>query len=138
MADMGLTPGDQQRYVQQQIPKLLEKSPLRHWRLGDPIEMAGRRILIGVVEYSVYDLRLLDALETILKDDSRPGNRVDVFNIMDDFDALEGYLPAMGKSWGPPLVGIWENGQLVERAWGAAGRRLLARYYPALENIRFA
>lgn len=126
-----LAPKDQASFVGAKLPEALVGSPISVWRRGDPIPVVDRRILIGIAPYSLPDLQLVDKLTEVLK--RRPGVRdsVQIFDVLScskmvDF---EGYVPGVGSVYQTPVLGIWENGILVERATGAKARQIISRRY---------
>jgi hypothetical protein len=84
--------------------------------------------LIGVVTWSAYDMKLLDAVSRVLQ---RPpsGLTVEVFNVADcsSPEAFDRYVPGTGRVFQTPVVGLWSDGQLVDKATGRTGRELVAR-----------
>ena len=92
------------------------------------------RFLIGVVIWSLYDLRLLDALDTALSNGNRT-ERVDVFDIdsCQTKEELSVFIPNIGKVLQPPIVGVWHNGLQIKQASGALGRDILVKAF-ALSN----
>jgi hypothetical protein len=118
----------QQRDAAEQLAGLLRGSRLHLWQPGDPVPSRGRRILLGVASYSLPDLALLDTLnEAHVQGSIWP--RLDVFNVLQcqSIQDFERYVPGIGKVFQTPVVGYWEEGLLKERAWGKAGRDLLAK-----------
>jgi hypothetical protein len=117
----------QQRDAKEQLAALLQESRFHPWQPGEPIINRGRRILLGVASYSVADLALLDTLNEALEQGSI-GPRLDVFNVLEcrSIHDFEKYVPGLGKPFQTPVVGYWEEGLLKEKAWGKAGRDLLA------------
>jgi hypothetical protein len=98
---------------------------LRIWRRRDATSARGRRILLGVVPWSLYDMEALDAVCYDFK-----GALFEIF-IVDECGSqadFEDFVPGVGPVWQTPVVGIWEDGRLVEKAWGFEGRQLLKQY----------
>ncbi len=97
------------------------------WSLGDPVPGAGRRLLLGVSVWAGYDLRLLDLVDAALAG-APPDVAVDVFDMAAacEPDWFEPYLPGIGDVCITPVVGLWEDGRLVERGAGYAARRIAA------------
>ena len=89
----------------------------------------GRRLIIGVAVWSVYDLRLLQLVNETVSGGAQPDLHVAVFNI----DALtlpndlQRLFPGIGEIYQPPVVGYWEAGQLKELGAGFAARQLIGR-----------
>lgn len=104
----------------------LTKSNLHLWNLGDPIVSEVTRILVGIVTWSVYELRLLDALNEALSGENRT-ERVDIFDL-DLFptqEKISAFVPNIGRIIHPPIVGIWQDGKQILQASGPAGRDIL-------------
>jgi len=90
----------------------------------------GQRVLIGAAFYSLYDLELLDAITARLRE--RPHEeRIEIFDVMScksqaDFEAC---LPGIGKVVKTPVVGIWIDGDLSEKASGNRAVEIVNRHY---------
>jgi hypothetical protein len=123
-----VTVGQQQRDAREELAALLRESRLHLWQLGDPVLNRGRRILLGVGSYSMADLALLDNLNEAHGQESI-WPRLDVFDVLEcrSIQDFEKYVPGIGKVYQTPVVGYWEEGLLKEKAWGKAGRDLLAK-----------
>jgi hypothetical protein len=110
--------------------------------------------VIGVATYSGPDMRLLDLVQqAVTRETARTmagarapteeapfgvlglGQRlpeplrVEVFSVLacqshEDFDL---YVPGIGQVFQTPVVGLWVNGTLSEKCWGAPARDLVAR-----------
>ncbi len=124
-----LSPSGEQAQAERQFLLLIAGSKLHLWRPGEAIDSQGRRLLIGVATYSLSDMRLLDVVDEALRRGREPTLRVDVFSIQecktqDDFDY---YIPGIGKVFQTPVVGIWHHGLVMEKAFGAAARSLVAQ-----------
>jgi hypothetical protein len=117
-----------QKGVDVLFPSAVSRSPFRLWSPGDPIPATGDRLLIGVATWSAHDLVLLDTVSQALQT-RPPGLAVDVFNVADcaSPQAFERYVPGIGNVFHTPVVGLWSNGRLVEKASGKAGRELVAQ-----------
>jgi hypothetical protein len=87
----------------------------------------GRRLIIGVAVWSVYDLRLLQLLNDAVAGGARPDLHVAVFNIDSSPTDLQRLFPGIGEVYQPPVVGYWEAGQLKESGFGFAARQLVGR-----------
>jgi hypothetical protein len=117
-----------QKNRDERFPSVVSTSPFRLWSPGNLIPARGKRLLIGVATWSAYDMKLLDAVSEALR--SVPaGVTVEVFNVADcssqgEFDR---YVPGSGKVFHTPVVGLWSDGKLVDKATGKAGRELVAR-----------
>lgn len=93
------------------------------WRPGDPWPPVGEEVIwIAVATWSLYDLKLLDLLETQLSRGSRK-ERIYLFNTagFPEFN-FEEHLPDIGKIFHTPVVGSWTGGILEERLSGALAR----------------
>jgi hypothetical protein len=91
-----------------------------------PVAPEGTRVLVGIATWSLYDLALLDQLQTTLTSGNQ--TTIDVFDVdnCQGSGDFEGYVPGIGRVLQPPVVGVWRDGQQIKSAWGAAGRKLLA------------
>jgi len=88
-------------------------------------------MLVGIAPYSLPDLELLDAIKEALKQKPSCEERVQVFDVltcasMKDFDER---IPGIGQVYQTPVVGIWEDGVLVQKASGAKARQLTLEQY---------
>jgi hypothetical protein len=122
-------PGEQQKHLSGRLVDALSDSRLNLWQIGDDIAQANRRVLIGVAPYSMYDLKLLDALNELPLDPN--SERVDVFDVLNNKTGqdFERYVPSIGKVYQTPVVGIWKNGHLEDKGSGYTGRELLIKLY---------
>jgi hypothetical protein len=122
------SPGLSQKDLDDRFPSVISASPFRLWSPGNPISARGKRLLIGVATWSAYDMKLLDAVSQALQ---RPpsGLTVEVFNVADcsSPEAFDRYVPGIGRVFHTPVVGLWSDGKLVDKATGRAGRELVAR-----------
>ena len=112
------------------LPALLRNSPFRLWAPGDPIPQRGVFILLGIATWSGYDTLLLDMLqEAIASRDDHPV--VAVFNagILPSLEAFEAYIPGLPPPSQMPVVGVWHDGILTERAVGRFACDLVARMF---------
>jgi hypothetical protein len=123
-----LSPGEQQRLVEQAFPNVVRGSPLRLWSQGAPRE-AKKRLVIGVATYAEADMRLLDLVADALARENRrnlkaPRGRqprrgvvgfvitpaasldVQVFSVLDcrSHDDFEKYIPGIGKVFQTPVT----------------------------------
>lgn len=114
--------------AREEFPRMVRRSNLHYWRLGDPILTEGTRFLIGLaVTFSLYDLRFADIVNEALSKPPNNAKRVDVFDILDcqTWDELNGYfgetpIPFLG--WGThPIVGIWQDGVFQRKLIGHEG-----------------
>jgi hypothetical protein len=126
-AGTATTPGEDQQRAARELPAAVAASKLHWWRPGAAVASSGMRLLIGVAPYSAYDLRFLDLVNQALQTSLPDAPRVDVFDTLDcqrveDFDA---YVPGIGPVLQTPVVGLWENGTLKQKAAGKLGRELV-------------
>ena len=122
-----LPPGEQQRLASELLPAAVASTRMSMWSPGEAFAMNGARVLIGVAVYSLYDLDLLDVLES----NSLGHDSVQVFNVnscatMSDF---EQYVPGIGNVFQTPVVGFWQDGQLTHRDTGASARDWIRNRY---------
>jgi hypothetical protein len=122
----GLPISEENDRAEQLFLILVQKSHLQLWRPGNPIA-AGRRLLVGVVNWSLYDLSLLEFLDGFVKERCAGVDRIDVFNLdrMERGD-FEEYIPGLGKVVGTPVAAFWEDGALVNRGFGWRAIRLIS------------
>ena len=121
---------DVQYRADQELPLLLAKSNLHFWRLGDAIVSTGTRFLVGVAVWSLYDLRLLGALNAAFSDANR-AERVDVFNFgsCQTQEDILAFVPHLNEVAHTPIVGVWSDGLQIQQASGYAGRSLLVEAF---------
>ena len=118
-----------------QLQQLQALLPIRFWSPGDSIPVRGQRILIGLAPWSAIDRLLLTPIIQQATD-LKSSLAVDVFNVDGlSEEALEAYIPGMGKVHHTPVVGVWENGTLTQSATGFNGRKLLFQFLQ-LDPIR--
>lgn len=100
------------------FPRLVRGSRLHLWKPGDEI-VSGRRLLVGVGDWSLYDLSLLDVLHDFLSKGGVVVDRIDVFESttlsLADFEA---HIPGLGNVVNWPQAGFWEGGILQWKAFG--------------------
>jgi hypothetical protein len=98
---------------------------LRLFVRGQPIPSSGRYLLIGIVTWSGYDMRLLDRIDAAPDD----GLRIDVFDAdtLGSVGDIEALIPGINVLAQTPFAGYWVDGVLTEVAAGAWGRRLIAK-----------
>jgi hypothetical protein len=122
----GLPIGEENDRAERLFPVLIEQSRLHLWRPGDPIA-EGRRLLVGVATWSLYDLSLLEVLDLAVKDGRSGVDRIGVFDVdrveRGDF---EDYIPGLGKMVVTPVAAIWEGGILVDKRFGWWAIRLIS------------
>jgi hypothetical protein len=107
------------------------QSHLRSWKPGAPITDRGTRVLVGVATWSGYDMRLLDVIDEALGRQDGEAPRVEVFNAsyLPNQDVFEQYIPGLPPVFHTPVVGVWRDGILQERAEGYNARELVARMF---------
>ncbi len=110
------------------FPELVAASPFHLWRPGDPIAERDLRYLIGVATWSGYDMHLLDVMAEALSHNPIAPPVVEVFNTADcqqpqDFAR---YMNGLGDVSQTPVVGFWNNGELIWSGQGSNARELLA------------
>ena len=112
------------------LPTYLRDAPFRLWTLGDRIPNKGVFILLGVATWSGYDMQLLDTLQERM-DVKRDHPTIGIFNagILTSQDAIQEYVPGAPFVFHTPVVGVWRDGVLTERAEGYAARDLVARMF---------
>jgi hypothetical protein len=128
--DMSAAPAQHYPDLSRRLTEALKNSGLGIWKRGDPIVVSGRRLLIGIAPYSIYDLRLLDAIN----DRTASGeisDRIDVFDILncEKMTDLDSYVPGIGIAYQTPVVGIWIDGILKQKCSGHQARQLLISMY---------
>jgi hypothetical protein len=123
----GLPTSEENERAKALFPRLVQQSRLHLWSPGDPIDR-GRRLLVGVATWSLYDLSLLDVLDQVLAEGCSGLDRIDLFDLDEveqrDFDK---YVPGLGKVVGTPVAGHWENAILGDRAFGWQAIQLTSR-----------
>jgi hypothetical protein len=122
-----LAPMDQARYVSAGLDRLFAGGPISFWSPEESIPMEGRWILVGFAPYSLPELELLDKIKEALERSLTRREKVQIFNVLDckTMADLEKYIPGIGNVCHTPVVGIWQNGVLIQKASGAEGRRLI-------------
>jgi hypothetical protein len=112
------------------LSELLSHSSLGLWQLGDGVPGVPSRVLVGVATWSGYDMRLLDELNETCMRRPNPNERIEIFDTNDvRQEQLDEYVPGIGKVVGLPVVGIWENGILIQKESGAVALNLLIDRY---------
>jgi hypothetical protein len=122
----GLSISEENDQAEQLFPVLIQQSHLQSWNPGDPIH-GGRRLLVGVATWSLYDLSLLDVLDQVIAEGCSGLDRIDVFD-MDQTKqgAFEHYVPGLGKVVRTPVAGLWEDGILGDKGFGWRAIRLIS------------
>lgn len=116
----GQSPAVAQRKARSGFPGRVSKSRLKLRRRSAPLAGGGKQFLIGVATWSAEDLQLLDELDEAL--DQVAGKRPDVqvFDVVDCermSDFVE-FIPGIGEVYGTPVVGVFRDGELIDRATG--------------------
>jgi hypothetical protein len=137
-AERSLLPMEEQKdYIRLRLPQTLAGSHLKLWRLDDPVTNLPRRVLIGIATWSRYDLKLIDSLVESLNWARAADEQIYVFDVDEvvhldpqaSRHGFERYIPGIGKVFNSPVVGIWENGVLRQKATGSEARKLIADRY---------
>jgi hypothetical protein len=125
-----LHPRDQAPYISEHLPEAFPVKTIRLWRLEEPFSREGRRMFIGVATYSLPEMQALDALIHAASRASTTNGTIDVFDTAAcrSLEDLRQLVPGIGPSFHTPIVGVWENGVLKEKASGAEGRKLLTTH----------
>jgi hypothetical protein len=89
----------------------------------------GRRLVLGVVLWSIYDLRLLAAVGDVVARGVCSDLQIAVFDADEvlSFQEFQQMFPGIGEVFHMPVAGYWEDGQLKEAASGYAARELIGR-----------
>ena len=118
---------DQASYISQHLQEAFPVKAIRLWHFGEPFSREGRRIFIGVATYSLPEMRALDALIDAASHASPINGAIDVFDTAEcrNLEDLRQLVPGIGPSLHTPIVGVWEDGVLREKASGAEARKLL-------------
>jgi hypothetical protein len=113
-----------------QFPAVVEESNFRLWKPGDPIPARGTWTLFGVAMWSQYDMHLLDVINQALAEQGDNVPNVEVFNagILTSTEEFERYIPRL-EAHHTPVLGIWQDGRLVERQFGYHASDRLARMF---------
>lgn len=111
----------------EKFPALVRRSKLKLWS-GTAGESKGCHAVIGVRLYSGPDLELLDRLNEMLEE-CRGSITVEVFDDAScpEPEQLERYIPGITPVSQTPVVGVWIDGALMEKASGFKGRKLILR-----------
>ena len=126
-ANNHLPPGEQQRLASQLLPAAVASTRMSMWSPGESFPTSGTRVLIGVVVWSMYDLDLLDDLDPeLFGHDSVYVFDADSCKQMSDF---EKYIPGIGNVFQTPVVGLWQDGELLYCEQGAAARNWIRNRY---------
>jgi hypothetical protein len=132
-ADLLKRPTDKPPEIQQREAGLnfwaeFKRVGMSRWSPGQPVPQSGAWLLIGLApSWSTYDLDLVDQLiDTISRTKTAQTSFFDVDDICKSAD-INLYIPGLHKFYQTPVVGLWEDGQLIESAEGAKGRELIRR-----------
>jgi hypothetical protein len=120
-------------WIVQQCSQELRKYSVPFYNVQEElprISDASLRILIGAAFYSLPELELIDAIVPRLQTDD-PAERLQIFEVMScksqaDFEAC---IPGIGKVLQTPVVGIWKNGTLIEKASVHNAAKILRSHY---------
>ncbi len=83
--------------------------------------------MVGVANWSLYDLSLLEVLDLVVKEGRSAVDRIDVFDLdrMERCD-FEDYIPELGKVVVTPVAALWKDGILDGKAFGWRAMRLMS------------
>jgi len=120
-----LQPGEQLRYVLSELPERIKSMGLNIWNSGDRIQSSGKRILLGIAHYSREDLELLDLLRELPLEEVQ----LDIFIVSacKSQSEIEIYIPGIQKVVNTPVVGIWQDGILVDKAIAGKAIQILTK-----------
>jgi hypothetical protein len=94
-------------------------------------------VLIGVAVYSLPELELLDAILEKRREHQQHKEKLEVLDILacqqSDFEER---VPGIGKVLATPIVGIWSEGALIERASGYEAVKALGKHYRLSSQFR--
>lgn len=116
------SPVDQQNYVRSVLPERVRSAGFKISDMRSSAQERGRRVLIGVSYFSMYDMQLLDAIRNSAKKDT-----VEIFMVGEcqSQSQIEAFIPGITPVFQSPVVGIWDSETLIAKAWGWQGRQLL-------------
>ena len=118
------------------LPHLVQEAGLRWWTSNDDIPSVGPRFVVGVAIWSGYDMELMDALEEAAATLQEQNIPVEIFDMDSWLKAgdLNKYVPGIDEAiiFHSPLVGVWRNGELTEKAEGYKARELV---YDLLQTV---
>jgi len=119
-----------QLQASRELPSFLAQSRLNHWTSNSGIPSQGIRFLIGVACWSLYEMRLLDALDYVLAKEATLV-QIDVFDIDECLsqEDIDKRLPGIGRVYHTPVVGVWQDGEQVYCGSGYAGRAMVANHF---------
>ena len=126
-----LLPGQQQQRAAQEFPSVVQNSHMEIWRPEEELPARGAHIWIGIASYSIPDLEMLDAIEAKLSREPTQNETIHLFDLssLTDIGDFEKYLPGIGKVYQTPVIGIWEDGVMKEKASGTAAKNWLVQRY---------
>lgn len=130
----GLSAGEAQKRAREQLPNRVAESSLRWWSPDQALPRDARFLLVGVAVWSGYDMNLLDHLNPAAVTSDTPVYVFDADSI-ENASQLEAILPGIGVVHHTPIVGYWEDSQLVEKAVGFHGRQIVARRFGIDESL---
>jgi hypothetical protein len=101
--------------------------------IGDlpSIRKTGRFILFGIAVYALPELELLDAIVEKRCKVENPEDRFEIFDVLtchsqSDFENL---IPGIGKVSQTPVVGVWSEATLIDKASGHEAVKVLSKHY---------
>lgn len=126
-----LPPSEQQQRASEQFPSVVENTHMEIFRPGEELPTSGAHIWIGVASYSIPDLVMLDTIEAKLSREPCGNDTIHLFDVSAFTDSrdFEKYLPGIGRVYQTPVIGIWEDGVLKEKASGVTAKNWLMQRY---------
>jgi hypothetical protein len=133
-ANANLTPAQQQQRAAEQFSAVVAKSHMEMLPPEEVLPAQGAKILIGVASYSIPDLEMLDAIEARLSREPIDDETIHLFDVsaLPDSRDFEKYLPGIGRVYQTPVIGLWQNGVLQDKASGTLARHWLTQRYGLL------
>jgi hypothetical protein len=108
------------------LPELVRANGWLVWQ-PTPASSAADRLVLGVVNWSLYDLALLDVI--VAHGSDSLGN-LEVFDI--DQGWRDGHVakhfPDFTPAHGSPIAALWQRGSLADAAYGWRARQLVGRF----------
>jgi hypothetical protein len=126
-----LPPKDRASFVGTRLSAALSGTNIEICSVDSSPEPNGSRALIGVAPYSLPDLALLDALKRSLAEGENNREHIQIFDVLTcaTISDFERYIPGIGNVYQTPVIGIWEDGALTQKASGAEARGTIIRRY---------
>ena len=86
--------------------------------------------LLGIAFYSLSDLVVLDEVVERSRNSSPAHNmRVEVFDILafKSMQEVEALFPGLTPAYGTPMIGVWAEGELIQKGWGVRDAQRISR-----------